>query len=181
MLALHSGAMTTETAPQHRSQSWSRRQTLAAVAVAAVIGGVGGAAIYAATQEPAHAMGDGPHGMTGGMHVPLPQGGPPPQGGAPPAAAPSGVSGTIHTESVVPDGNGGFTTKLTQTGTVDEVTLTNVVVRSSDGYTQIYTFPSAAASSSRSVAVNDTVTVEATRNGATVTLNSIGDAPPPTN
>jgi hypothetical protein len=63
------------------------------------------------------------------------------------------LSGTIHTESVVPDGNGGFTTKLTQTGTVDEVTLTNVVVRSSDGYTQIYTFPSAAASSSRSVAV----------------------------
>lgn len=180
MLALHSSAMTTETAPQHPPQSWSRRQTLAAVAVAAVIGGIGGAAIYAATQEPAHAMGGGPHGMTGVMHGP-PPGGPPPQAGAPPGAAPSNMPTTIHTESVVPDGNGGFTTKLTQTGTVDEVTLTNVVVRSSDGYTQIYAFPSAAASSSRSVAVNDTVTVEATRDGATVTLNSIGDTPPPTN
>jgi hypothetical protein len=158
---------------------------IGAVVVAAVIGGVGGAAIYAATQEPSHAMGGGPHGMTGGMHGPPPpggpQGGPSPADGAQPAAAPSNTSGVIHTESVVPDGNGGFTTKLTQTGTVDEVTLTNVVVRSADGYTQIYTFPSAAASSSRPVAVNDTVTVEATRNGATVTLNSIGDTPPPTN
>ena len=54
-----------------------------------------------------------------------------------------GPTGALHTESVVPDGNGGFTTKLTQTGTVDEVTLTNVVVRSDDGYTQIYAFPSA--------------------------------------
>lgn len=173
--------MTSETAPQHRSQSWSKRQTLAAIAVAAVIGG---AAIYAATQEPAHAMGGGPHGMTGVMHGP-PQGGPPgappPQGGSPSSAEPSGAPGALHTESVVPDGNGGFTTKLTQTGTVDEVTMTNVVVRSGDGYTQIYTFPSVASSSSRPVAVNDTVTVEATRDGATVTLNSIGDTPPPTN
>lgn len=184
ILRLHSGAMTSETAPQHRSQSWSKRQTLAAIAVAAVIGGIGGAAIYAATQEPAHAMGGGPHGMTGVMHGPPPggpPGAPPPQGGSPSSAEPSGASGAIHTESVVPDGNGGFTTKLFQTGTVDEVTMTNVVVRSGDGYTQIYTFPSAASSSSRPVAVNDTVTVEATRDGATVTLNSIGDTPPPTN
>jgi hypothetical protein len=172
--------MTSETAPPHRSQSWGKRQSLAAVAVAAVIGGVGGAAIYAATQEPAHAMGGGPHGMTGAMHGP-PPGAPPPPGGAPSGAEPSGAPGAIHTESVVPDGNGGFTTKITQTGTVDEVTMTNVVVRSSDGYTQIYTFPSSSASSSRPVAVNDTVTVDATRNGATVTLNSIGDTPPPTN
>jgi hypothetical protein len=118
------------------------------------------------------------------MHGPPPggpPGAPPPQGGSPSSAEPSGAAGAIHTESVVPDGNGGFTTKITQTGTVDEVTMTNVVVRSGDGYTQIYTFPSAASSSSRPVAVNDTVTVEATRDGATVTLNSIGDTPPPTN
>jgi hypothetical protein len=148
--------------------------------VAAVIGGVGGAAIYAATQEPAHAMGGGPHGMAGTMHGP-PPGAPPGALPTPSAAEPPGVPGAIHTESVVPDGNGGFTTKITQTGTVDEVTMTNIVVRSSDGYTQIYTFPSAVASSSRPVAVNDTVIVDATRDGATVTLDSIGDTPPPTN
>jgi len=181
ILPLHSGAVTSETAPQHGSQSWSKRQTLAAIAVAAVIGGIGGAAIYAATQEPAHAMGGGPPGMTGAMHGPPSAGPPPPpQDGSLSAAAPSAAPGAIHTESVVPDGNGGFTTKISQTGTVDEVTMTNVVVRSGDGYTQIYAFPSAA-SSSRPVAVNDTVTVEATRNGATVTLNSISDTPPATN
>ena len=50
----------------------------------------------------------------------------------------------LHSEYVVADGHGGFTTKLTQTGTVDEVTLSNIVVRSDDGYTQIYGIPSAA-------------------------------------
>lgn len=174
--------MTSENTPQHGSPTWSRRQSLAAVAVAAVIGGIGGAAIYAATQEPQHVMGGGAHGLAGPqMHAPPPPGGGALQGGPPPAAAPSADAGALHTESVVSDGNGGFITKMTQTGTVDEVTLTNVVVRSTDGYTQIYAFPSAAASSSRPVAVNDTVTVEATRTGATVTLNSIGDTPPPPN
>ena len=81
----------------------------------------------------------------------------------------------LHSEYVVADGHGGFTTKLTQTGTVDEVTLSNVVVRSDDGYTQIYGIPSAAGPS---VAANDTVTVDATRTGPTVTLTSIGQGPP---
>jgi hypothetical protein len=175
-LPLHSDAMTSETAPQHQSRRWSRRQTLAAVVVAAMIGGIGGAAIYAATQAPPH-MGGGPHGVAGPMHGPPPPGGGPPPG-APPAPAEPSAAGAVHSESVVTDGNGGFTTKLTQTGVVDEVTLTNVVVRSPDGYTQIYTFPSAASSSSRPVAVNDNVTVDATRTGTTVTLNSIGDTPP---
>jgi hypothetical protein len=178
MLGLHSGAVISETEPQHRSRSWRGRQTLAAVAVAAVVGGIGGAAIYAATQETAHAMGGRPHGIAGAMHGPPPPGGAP-QADPPPAAAPSAAAGALHSEYVVSDGNGGFTTKLSQTGTVDEVTLTNVVVRSSDGYTQIYAFPSAASTSNRSVAVNDTVTVEATRTGATVTLDSIGDTLPP--
>jgi hypothetical protein len=189
MFALQGGAMTSEvtsemaseTEPRHRSRGWSRRQTLAAVAVAVAVGAVGGAAIYAATQEPTRAMGGGPHGMVGPMHGPPPPGAGAPAGGPAPAAAPVADTGVLHSESVVSDGNGGFTTKLSQTGTVDEVTLTNVVVRSSDGYTQIYTFPSAASTSNRSVAVNDTVSVEATRTGATLTLDSIGDTPPPTN
>ena len=67
---------------------------------------------------------------------------------------------------------------LTQTGTVDEVTLSSVVVRSDDGYTQIYALPPGAAGTNNSVAVNDTVTVAATRTGSTVTLTSIGNGPP---
>jgi hypothetical protein len=79
---------------------------------------------------------------------------------------------------VVSDGHGGFTTKMTQTGTVDEVTLSSIVVRSDDGYTQIYVFSSAAAAPNKSVAADDTITVQATRTGPTVTLNSIGEGPP---
>ncbi len=168
--------MTSETAPQPPSRGWSARQTLAAVGVAAVIGGVGGAAIYAATEAPSHTMGGGPRGMAGPLHGAPPPGAPPP-GGPPPA--PTTASGALHGEYVVSDGSGGYATKLTQTGTVDEVTPTSVVVRSDDGFTQIYVFPSAAAAANQSVAPNDTVTVEATRTGATVTLNRIGDAPPP--
>ena len=76
------------------------------------------------------------------------------------------------------DGHGGYTTKMTQTGIVDEVTLSSIVVRSDDGYTQIYAFPSSAVVPSKSLAANDTVTVQATRTGPTVTLNSIGEGPP---
>jgi hypothetical protein len=135
--------------------------------VAAAIGGVGGAAVYAATEGSSHAMG-------GAMHGPV-HGPPPP--GAPPGMEP-GPSGVLHSESVVSDGRGGYTTKMTQTGTVDEVTLSSIVVRSDDGYTQIYVFPSSAVVPTPTVAANDTVTVQATRTGATVTLNSIGEGPP---
>lgn len=164
--------MTSETAAQQRSHGWSARQTLAAVGVAAVIGGVGGAAIYAATESPANTMGGGTHGVGGPMH-----GAPPASGGPPPAPAQPGPTGAIHSEYVVPDGNGGYTTKLTQTGTVDEVTPSSVVVRSDDGYTEIYGLPPGAGMNG-SLAPNDTVTVAATRTGSAVTLTSIGNGSP---
>lgn len=167
--------MTSETAPQPPGRGWSARQTLAAIGVAAAVGGVGGAAIYAATDDPSHTMGGQPRGTIGPLHGAPPLGAPP--GG--PSPAPTPASGALHGEYVVTDGSGGYTTKLTQTGTVDEVTPTSLVVRSDDGFTQIYAFPSAAAAAHQSVAPNDTVTIEATRTGATVTLNRIGDAPPP--
>ena len=145
---------------------------MAAVAVAVVVGAVGGAAVYAATEGSPHAMPGGPRTAGGQMH------GPPPGAGAPPPPGQTPPEGVLHNEYVVADGHGGFTTKLTQTGTVDEVTLSSVVVRSDDGYTQIYTFPSASAAPDHSVAAKDTVTVHATRTGTTVTLNSIGEVPP---
>ncbi len=162
--------MTTETAPQRPSPRWSARQTLLAVGVAAAIGGLGGAAIYAATAESPRTFAAGPRGMAAPIHQ-----GPPPPAGQSPAAAQPAPNGVLHSEFVVSDGHGGFTTKLTQTGTVDEVTLSSVVVRSDDGYTQIYALPPGAATNS--VQANDTVTVDATRTGPTVTLNRIGDEP----
>jgi hypothetical protein len=136
------------------------------VAVAVVIGGLGGAAVYAATAGSSHAM-------AGAMH---PMHGPPP--GAPAAPVAAQPAGVLHSEYVVSDGQGGFSTKMTQTGTVDEITLSSLVVRSEDGYTQIYAFPSSAIVPKPSLAANDTVTVQATRTGPTVTLNSIGEGSP---
>ncbi len=92
---------------------------------------------------------------------------------------PSPPAGVLHSEYVVPDGQGSFTTKITQTGVVDELTLSQIVIRSADGYTQIYVFPSASAVPDKSVAANDTVTVEATRTGPTLTLTSIGEGQSP--
>lgn len=114
--------------------------------------------------------------MRGQMHGPPP----PVPGTTPPAQAPAPPAGVLHSEYVVSDGHGGFVTKMTQTGVVDELTLSQIVVRSDDGYTQIYVFPSASVVPDKSVAAKDTVTVEATRSGATLTLNRIGEgqAPP---
>jgi hypothetical protein len=163
---LHSGPVTTDSAEHSASRHWGNRQTLAAIVVAAVIGGIGGAAVYAATSS-SHAM---PGVMRGQMHGPRT---------APPVPTPAGPAGVLHSEYVVSDGHGGFDTKMTQTGVVDEVTLSQIVVRSDDGFTQIYVFPSAAVVPDKSVAAKDTVTVDATRTGATVTLDRIGEGQPP--
>jgi hypothetical protein len=174
MCRLHSGPVTDDDVEQSRTQRWEKRwgtrPTLIAVVVAVAIGGVGGAAIYAATADTTHAMGGGMHGP---MHGPPPPGGPAtPMGGPAPDQ-----TGVLHGEYVVADGNGGFTTRLSQTGTVDEITLSSVVVRSDDGFTQIYNFPSANAVPNPSVSPHDTVTVKATRNGSTLTLDSIDKGP----
>jgi hypothetical protein len=113
--------------------------------------------------------------MGAGMRGPV-HGQPAP--GTPPLALPPGPTGVLHSESVVSDGRGGYTTKLTQTGTVDEITLTSIVVRSDDGYTQVYAFPSSAVVPETSMEPNDMVTVQATRTGPTVTLTSIGEGRP---
>lgn len=140
------------------------------MAVAVAIGGLGGAAIYAATGSHS-SIGN----MRGGFH------GPPPGAGGQPPPAQNAPVGVLHSEFVVTNPTGGYTTKMTQTGTVDEITLSSIVVRSADGYTQIYVFPSADVVPGHNVAPNDTVTVQATRTGPTVTLDSIGEAPPPAN
>ncbi len=155
----------TSDSEQQRPRFWGIRPTLIAVAVAIVIGALGGAAIYAATEGSSHAMSGSLHISGGQMHAAAPG----PAGPPPPSQAPS--DGVLHSEYVVADGHGGFVTKMSQTGIVDEVTLSSIVVRSDDGFTQIYGFPSAAPN--HTVAANDTVTVQASRDGATLTLTSI--------
>lgn len=166
--------MTSENAERAPSPRWSRRQTALAVAVALAIGGVGGAAIYAATEGSPHAMAGNTRGQ---MHGPPS----PPQAPAPPAQIPAAAPGVLHSESVVSDGHGGFVTKVVQTGVVDQFTLSQIAVRSDDGYTEIYALPSGAVVPDKSAAGNDRVTVEATRVGTTLTLNRIGEGQPPAN
>jgi hypothetical protein len=139
--------------------TWGIRGTLAAIGVASVIAGFGGSAIYAATGSDAHVMGrhgnqgpprgdgpDGPGGL-GGFHD----------------AADSGASAdtALHAEFVVSDHDGGYTTLVSQTGTVTAIDATSVTVRSADGYIQTYVVPSPATATA--FAVDDQVIIRATR------------------
>jgi hypothetical protein len=166
-------------APQPEPRRWGWRESAAAVAVAAVIAALGGAAIYAATEGTSHPFGAphqafGPPGAMqagpGGPHM-----GKPGQGEiAPPS---------LHGEFVVADGSGGYTTELTQTGTVTAISPTSITVRSEDGFTQAYVIPSTAGNAGAPFAVDDQVVVRATRNGQTATVTNIGNplpgGPPP--
>ena len=165
-------------------RGWSSRQTLAAVGVAAVIAAFGGAAIYAATSGGANDMGRGWHGGgRGGSGF----GGSGFGGsgfGGPGAGAPGGwraPAGTLHGEFVVPDGNGAYTTVLTQTGVLTAVSDTSITAKSADGFTQIYTIPPGSRAANTQLAVNDTVTIRAnvTNNAATATTVTEGDDPGP--
>ena len=159
---------------------------MAAVGVAALVAGLGGAAIYAATDGDSASMGGGtppgfgpggPGGTPGGpgaMPVMPGPGGPPPGGMHGPG--PDAADATqLHGEFVVSDGSGGYATMLTQNGTVTAISATSITVRSDDGYTQTYATPPTAGGADASLAVNDQVTVRAIRTGQTATVTSIGN------
>jgi hypothetical protein len=185
MNCLHCGPMSTEHqvwgAPQAEPRRWGWRESAAAVAVAAVIAALGGAAIYAATEGTSHQFG-APHqafGPPGAM-----QAGP----GGPHSAMAKPGQGEIgppplHGEFVVADGSGGYTTELTQTGTVTAISPTSITVRSEDGFTQAYVIPNTAGNAGAPFAVDDQVVVRATRNGQMATVTNIGNplpgGPPP--
>lgn len=142
------------------------RHTAAAVGIAAAIAGLGGAAVYAATDT----HGSGHHG------------GPPGMGGPPPGMrGPNGPdrldTPALHSEAVTVEPDGSFTTTLTQTGTVTELTGTSVTVRSNDGFTQSYVLPAGVVPG---FGVDDGVLVQATRPGTAsaepATVTSIGQA-----
>jgi hypothetical protein len=161
-------------APQPSPKRWGWRESAAAVAVAAVIAALGGAAIYAATAGSSHSFG-GPHqafGPGGGM-----PGGPGgPQHGAIGGPGPAEVGATsLHGEFVVPDGPGRYSTVLTQTGTVTAISPTSLTVRSEDGFSQAYVIPSTAGNAGPPFALNAQVVVRATRNGQIATVTNIGN------
>lgn len=169
-------------APEPTPPRWGWQETAAAVAVAAVIAALGGAAVYAATAGNSHSFG-GPHqafgpggGMPGGGGIPD---GPGSQRGAIGGPGPAAVDATsLHGEFVEPDGAGRYTTVLTQTGTVSAISPTSITVRSEDGYTQTYVIPSTAGNAGAPFAVDDQVVVRATRNGQTATVTNIGNPLP---
>ena len=98
------------------------------------------------------------------------------QHGAIGGPGPAAVGATsLHGEFVVPDGAGGYTTELTQTGTVTAISPTSITVRSEDGYSQTYVIPNTAGNAGAPFAVDDQVIVRATRNGQTATVTNIGN------
>ncbi|MBU8819460.1 hypothetical protein [Mycolicibacterium goodii] len=142
----------------------SMRRTTAAVGIAVAVGALGGAAVYAATDS----GGTGPGRFAGG---------PPPNRAAPREHA---DPATVRSESVLADGNGGFTTVLTQTGVITALSPTEMTVRSADGFTQSYML--AAHGDPAAIPpfhVDDTVLVHATRNGPTLAVTGIGVPPYP--
>jgi hypothetical protein len=153
-------------APPSGPRSWGWRESLAAVAVAAVIAALGGAAIYAATAGGSHSFGP-PHqafgpGGPGNQHGGIGR----PAGMEPPA---------LHGEFVEPGANGTYLTVVTQTGTITAISPTSVSVRSEDGFNQSYVIPAAAGNTDAPFAVDDRVEVRAMRNGQTLTVTNIGN------
>jgi hypothetical protein len=144
----------------------SMRVTVAAVGVAAAIAGLGGAAVYAATDSPGLGEGRPP-----GQHAdgPAPWGRPMHE---------NTDAATVHSETVRADGRGGYTTEITQVGVITVLSAGSVTVASTDGFSQAYTLPSTL---KPSWAVNDRVLLRATRTGATATVSSIGETPHPSN
>jgi hypothetical protein len=137
--------------------SWSPGKKIAAGAVAAVIVAGGGAAIWAASSSASTDSAAGPGGMTGGPGGMT--GGP---GG--------GLGSALHGEYVSSDGNGGYVTKIMQTGKVTALSATSMTAQSDDGFSKTYTITSAQATD---VATGDTVTVVATESGNSATATSV--------
>jgi hypothetical protein len=151
-------------APGPARPGWSPGKKVAAGAVAAVIVAGGGAAVWAASSSAASDTAAGPGGTTGGPGGV--QGGP---GGA------GGLGSALHGEYVASDGNGGYVTKITQTGKVTELSATSLTTRSDDGFSKTYTITSAQATG---VAAGDTVTVVATQSGDTATATAVTEGSP---
>ncbi|MGW0057834.1 hypothetical protein ACWDXV_20990 [Nocardia nova] len=149
-------------APQTRpAATWSTKKSLAAVGIAAVIAAAGGGVVYAATHSDGSA-----HGGPGGAGTSW--------GGGHNTAGPGGMGMTgqsLHGQFVISDGNGGYTTEITQTGTVTAVSDTSITAESADNFTQTYTISGSTQHSA--VKVGDTVRIQGTEANGTATATAI--------
>lgn len=153
------GAEPATTAVPAPRPAWSTGKKVAAGTVAVVIAAGGGVAIWAASSSSASTAADtaaGPGAMG--------------QGGMRGAGGMGALGGALHGEYVASDGNGGYVTKIMQTGKVTALSATSLTAQSDDGFSKTYTITSAQATD---VASGDTVTVVATTSGDTATATSV--------
>src|SRR6185369_4887336 len=94
--------------------------------------------------------------------------------------AAGGMMAALHGSYVVSDGNGGYSTELTQTGTVSAVSAGSITVKSADGYSKAYVINGSTSVDNGADAIGDvaaghTVRVVATSAGNTATATTITD------
>ena len=152
-------------APAH----WSKNKTIAAVGIATVLAAGGAAVIYAADDSGGQTHGPGFGGGPGGAPGP----GRGPGSGGPNSGASAAVPTALHGQFVVSDGHGGYTTELTQTGTVTEITDTAITARSEDGFTQTYVVTTDTRQARNPVQTGDTATIRATADNGRNTATAI--------
>ncbi|MET0425463.1 MAG: hypothetical protein ABW046_16380 [Actinoplanes sp.] len=92
-----------------------------------------------------------------------------------------GAAAALHGEYVVSDGNGGYATQLTQTGTVSAVSSSSITVKSTDGFSQTYVITSVTSVDNGQDQIADVVTghtvrVVATSADSTATATTITDS-----
>ena len=74
---------------------------------------------------------------------------------------PGGQADSLHGQFVISDGHGGFTTELTQTGTVTALSDAAITARSDDGFTQTYLITADTRRGRAPLATGDIATIEA--------------------
>ncbi|WP_227983773.1 hypothetical protein [Nocardia spumae] len=142
--------------------TWSTKKSLAAVGIAAVIAAAGGGIVYAAT----HSGGSEHGGPGGGPGMSM--------SGGHNGFGPGGMDATgpsLHGQFVVSDGKGGYTTELTQTGTVTAVSDTSITAKSADDFSRTYTISDR--TQRAEVKVGDTVRIQGTEANGTATAVAI--------
>ncbi|MFI5913595.1 hypothetical protein [Dactylosporangium sp. NPDC051541] len=157
--------------PAPAAKSSKVKTVIVGVVAALVIGGGGFAVIRAASGDAtaSTAPAGGPGGMGGG------QGGP-----GMGNFNNSGLSGALYGDFTASDGNGGYTTKRLQTGTVTDISTTSITAKSADGRATTFVIGSSTSIDNGNDAVSDiktgdTVTVVGTVSGDTATATTITD------
>ncbi|WP_426508254.1 hypothetical protein ACPPVO_57695 [Dactylosporangium sp. McL0621] len=160
-------------APAPAAKSSKVKMIVVGAVAALVIGGGGFAVIKAASGDSSSTTAQaGPGGANG-------QGGPGGRGGGFGGGA-SGLSGALHGDFTASDGNGGYTTKRLQSGTVTGISTTSITAKSADGHATTFVIGSATTVDNGNdqvsdVKTGDTVTVVGTVDGTTVTATTITD------